>query len=204
MRPSEVVEVKRFWQWFEKSADALARSDFADKGLIAELDRRIFNINSDLSWEIGPGGASECQLVISPNLDPELLPVVEATLSLAPKIEGWDLLSFRPRKQWQGTTEIVSSDGTRRTFNTGGWSYAATKLEDGAFEIYLLPDVPVPYSLESGDRWVLGAVVLEAILGEEFLMRRVPHWEVLESSVARGGHQFHLLRDLAYDPALLA
>ena len=42
-------------------------------GLLEDLDKRIVDLDPMLSWEIGPGSSEPLQLVISPNLDLDLL-----------------------------------------------------------------------------------------------------------------------------------
>lgn len=177
---AELLEIERFWRWFAKNAHDLADSYPARENSLAELERRVFNLDSRLSWEVGPGDTAECQLVISPNLDPELVEKAVAVISRAPKIECWAFHVFRPRKFWQGSVVVTGHDGIRYSFNTKNWAFVLLRYPDGYVEVLIAANENLPLSTESPDRWTLGAIVLESLLGEEVVMKAISSWDVLD------------------------
>lgn len=85
----EDARVAEFWSWFQGVAASLA-APIENTSLLEELDARVNNLDSRLSWEIGPGSCEPFQLVISPNLDRDLRQKTREIISRAPVIEGWE------------------------------------------------------------------------------------------------------------------
>src|SRR5437660_747429 len=107
---SENAKIEAFWNWFRGIAGLLA-ADIESSSLLKELDARVDELDSMLSWEIGPGSHEPYQFVISPNLDRHLLQKTREIVSRAPVIEGWEFYSARQPKQWDYKLVMESSDG---------------------------------------------------------------------------------------------
>lgn len=83
--------------------------------VLDELDAHVEALG-ELSWELGPGLAEPNALVITPDGNPELLPVARRTISFAPCLSGWEFYPARPPKQWtlHGATWLMVNSGKRR------------------------------------------------------------------------------------------
>ena len=68
---TESTRVGDFWSWFSSIAASLA-VNIESPALLEELDTWVRDLDSMLSWEVGPGSSEPWQLVISPNLNREL------------------------------------------------------------------------------------------------------------------------------------
>ena len=175
------AEAEAFWKWFSTVAGSLARSNFVNNEILAEIDRRLFSIDSRLNWEIGPHqDSSNCQFVISPNFNNELLPICRALLDLAPKIEGWILMLFKPRRAWNNELTIRDVGGEAIHLDTSLWRYVMLRYPDDEMEILIAANTKLPFDDGSRLRWLAGALTLEALLGEKTVMECVQSWDVYD------------------------
>lgn len=172
--------IKAFWKWFASVSGKLDSSDFSDTELVAELDRRLFNIDSRINWEIGPGIRTSCQLVLSPNFSDDLVPICRTFLDLAPPIKNWTFLLYKPRKDWHNELTVEDAGGQSIQLDTNGWTYVLLRYPDGDSEILIAANEALPFEKESRLRWLAGALVLEALLGEEVVMKHVQTWELVD------------------------
>lgn len=93
------TRISEFWNWFQDIAASLA-ADIQNGMLLEELDKRMHDLDSSLAWEVGPEANEPLQLVISPNLDPNLRARAQEIVSQAPVIPGWEFHSARRPKEW--------------------------------------------------------------------------------------------------------
>jgi len=167
-----------FWKWFSGIAMALA-ADSENPALLKELDSRIHVLDSRLSWEIGPGTVEPMQLVISPNLDRDLKSEADKIVSHAPEIEGWEFYSARRPKLWDYQLEMQRPNlGGSVHVDTRTWMFVLLKYDDGYQEL-LLTGEGVDL-LDEDERWQAAAITLESILGEELLLERIDHFELVK------------------------
>jgi hypothetical protein len=134
---SENARIEAFWGWFRRVAGPLA-ADIESCSLLEELDARISELDSMLSWEVGPGSHEPYQFVISPNLDRRLLQKTREIISRAPVIEGWEFYFARRPKRWDYKLIIERSD--RRgsiELDASGWYFVLLQYPDGAREVLL-------------------------------------------------------------------
>lgn len=174
---SEEANIEEFWRWFSGIAAALA-FDIENPSLLEHLDKRIVDLDPRLSWEIGPGSSEPLQLVISPNLDLDLLQEARKIISAAPVLEGWEFYSTRRPKNWDYKLLMERSEGGDPIqLDTSGWTFVLLQYPDGTREV-LLRASNLP-ALNEDERWQAAAMTLEGILGEEELLNRISEFELV-------------------------
>lgn len=175
--------IDTFWTWFASVAPDLAdRLD--DRALLAELDRRVHELGP-VSWELGPGRAQPCQLVITPDGDREQLALTRAIVAAAPAAPGWELHSARPPKDWQLRFRIEGIE-----FDASAWRYRLYAFEDGTFDI----DIWAP-AIGARYRKLAAAIVLDAELGEARRLELIGGITVLDETPPSGTNRIRELSD---------
>lgn len=92
--------MEAFWQWFTGNADfyrALPEAADAQDELFAALQLQLDRIAPDLFFVINDAEDGHCDLVLSPDGNLELFPVIEALVAAAPKLTGWKYTAYRQR-----------------------------------------------------------------------------------------------------------
>lgn len=174
---TEEAKIEDFWRWFSGVATRLA-VNIENPSLLEQIDERIVGLDPLLSWEIGPGSSEPWQLVISPNLDLDLLPIARKIVSAAPVLDGWEFYSARRPKNWDYKLLMERSEGGAPVhLDASGWGFVLLQYPDGAREVLLrgnnLPD------LNADERWQAAAMTLESILGEEELLNKISEFELV-------------------------
>lgn len=155
---NEEAKIKDFWRWFSGAASALA-SDIENSSLLKDLDKRIVDLDPMLSWEIGPGSSEPWQLVISPNLDLDLLQKARKIVSSAPVLDSWEFYSARRPKNWDYKLLMERSEGGDPIqLDASGWGFVLLQYPDGAREV-LLRAHNLP-ALNDDERWQAAARAL--------------------------------------------
>lgn len=171
------TEIDSFWRWFASIASRLG-TKLDDEKLLGELDRRVHQLDPQLSWEVGPGIARPSQLVISPNLDRKVRPVARRIIAEAPICDDWEFYAARQPREWDLRFELAGESGKRRALDASSWTFVLLRYPDGAHEILLrTPDRP---PLPEEQRWDAAAIVLEGILGEDILLDRIERFELVD------------------------
>jgi hypothetical protein len=187
-----------FWDWFSRNAELLAK--LQNKALVAELDKRVVNLNSGLSWEIGPGLSKPWQFVISPNLNRDLRALARSAISYAPALADWEFHSARCRKDWNYTFEMEGDGGARKHLNASTWTFVLLRHPNGLREI-LLKAERLPVS-GSEQRRLAASIVLESALGEDLLLDSVDEFELVDELDSQFTDRQRPIQDLY--PALAA
>jgi hypothetical protein len=175
---TESMRVEVFWSWFTGIAAALA-TDVENPSLLQELDIRVRELDSMLSWEVGPGSSEPWQLVISPNLNRDLRQKAQEIVSLAPVLEGWEFHSARRPKDWDYKFMMERSNGRESIeLDASNWGFVLLEYPDGAREV-VLQGTNLP-TLDDDERWQAAAVTLEGILGEEVILERIDEFQLVD------------------------
>lgn len=175
---TENGKIKEFWVWFHAIGVSL-EADIQNQSLLEELDRRMRQLDASLSWEVGPGAHEPSQLVISPNLDPDLRQKAQEIISQAPVISGWEFYSARRPKEWDYKLVMERSGGQEPVqLDTSGWGFVLLRYPDGGYEILLQGDNLAV--LDDDERWQAAAITLESILGEEILLDKIREFELVD------------------------
>lgn len=171
-------KIDEFWAWFRSIAAPLA-ANIENSPLLEELDARIHDLDSELSWEVGPGSHEPWQLVISPNLDRDLRPRTQEIISHAPVVQGWEFHAARRPKEWDYKLLMERADGRDPVqLDASRWGFVLLRYPDGGQEVLLQGDNLS--SLDDDERWQAAAITLESILGEEVLLDRISDFELVD------------------------
>ena len=193
---TDSTSTEEFWTWFQSIASSLG-ADIENRALLEELDARLHRFDSRLSWEIGPGEIESWQLVVSPNLDPDLRPAAQKIIFHAPVIPDWEFHFARRPKEWDYKLLMQRSDGREPLrLDASGWGFVLLRHPDGSHEIVLQGDNLA--SLDDDERWHAAAITLESILGEELLLNKITAFELvdqLEPRFAESRKSIHGLRE---------
>lgn len=136
-------------------------------------------LDSELSWEVGPGSCEPWQLVISPNLDRDLRPKAQEIISHAPVVQGWEFHSARRPKEWDYQLLMKRSDGREPVqLDASRWAFVLLRYPDGEQEVLLQGDNLS--ALDEDERWQAAAITLESILGEELLLDKISEFGLVD------------------------
>jgi hypothetical protein len=80
--------IAAFWRWFATVAERLDQS-FTQPDLIAALEERVGKLGP-VAWELGPGVRAANAFVISPDGDPDAIPLAAKVIAAAPAMRGWE------------------------------------------------------------------------------------------------------------------
>jgi hypothetical protein len=91
------AEISDFWRWFVKHEEKLKKIRSAEDAEYEELERRVAEINEELSVEMGGSeGSGEISLVFTAHGNERVFPIVDALVKGAPRIAGWQLHALKP------------------------------------------------------------------------------------------------------------
>jgi hypothetical protein len=153
--------------------------DVENASVLEELDKKVYELDPKLSWEIGPGSSALWQLVISPNLNRDLRQKAQEIVSQAPELEAWEFYPARRPKDWDYKVVIERSQGGQPIqLDASSWNLVFLQYPDGTNEVLLQGSNLPP--LEDDERWQAAAITLESILGEEVLMQRIDEFELVD------------------------
>jgi hypothetical protein len=96
---------ERFWTWFAQNSRALLESEDFEGPLFDELTEELEGVEAGLVWEMGIHEWGR-EIIISADGNRNLFPTVEKMVAAAPRIEGWKVVAFRPRKALDLTLQI--------------------------------------------------------------------------------------------------
>lgn len=176
------TKINEFWNWFQSVESSLA-ANIENPSLLQQLDARMHELDSMLSWEVGPEAYEPLQLVISPNLDRDLRRRAQEIVSHAPVIQGWEFHSARRPKEWDYQLLMERSEGEPVRLDTSAWNFVLLRYPDGSEDV-LLEGSNLP-GLNADERWQAAAITLESTLGEELLLDRIHDFELVEQLESR-------------------
>jgi hypothetical protein len=164
IRNQQINQIERWWMAFSERSVAIDRLfKRKEEWDIAEwMQDNLRVVDEELFWEYGPGIPSGHRLVITPESNRWLRPMVEHLLSVAPVLPGW---------QFHGWRLAESLDDTRMTIEgrTGSpWSATGGRLTKGnGNRIDVVFTYPADRHAEDTDLvWKQAFVATETLFGE--------------------------------------
>jgi hypothetical protein len=161
--------IQSFWDWFATIADRLG-DNFEDSQLLGELSARVSTLGN-VSWELGPGTDAENALAISPDGDPDLLPLTQRIVSMAPTLFRWEFLSARPARAVALAFSIATSGGRDISIDAQPWRYVLFRFPNETFDLVLEQNNLV--AAADDDRYTAAVVLLDGLLGEATRLLRI-------------------------------
>lgn len=174
--------MRAWWRAFAASADAIDRHFTAGAPFqVPEfMDQHLGAVDERLMWEYGPAvGAGRHRLVITPEDELALRPMVEVLLGLAPRLPAWEFHGARlpePPELVEGMVEA------RAGTSVEGWRACVQANADLGIDLtFWSPRISGP---DDDPAWRAAAVAAEVALGEALFHRRVDGIAVADRPVA--------------------
>jgi hypothetical protein len=147
-----------FWDWFAETIAPLGADGLDQDDIVARIDAEFARVYPDLAFELwGPDG-DMVDFVISADGQTELFAEVLDAVHAAPKIPGWRIVAFRPRRSVRAR---VSAMGHQLS---GDQIWYRAEPEDGRLHVALFVE-----EMDEENREILCAtscVLLDMALGE--------------------------------------
>jgi hypothetical protein len=181
----DVKQTHDFWEWFITVSDWLMAAP-ENEALMSQLEERVREIHSGLTWEICPGGFRPRQFTISPNLDPRLRHTAREIIHAAPVLAHWEFYATRQRKEWDYKIHTDNCTGQRIELDVSDWVFLLVPCFNGK-QAVLLSSKTVP-PLNEYQRRQAAADVLCNLLGEDLVMDEIEDFEFgceFQSSIAK-------------------
>jgi len=90
------ARMSAFWAAFAQDAAWLGGGRRPAEEVAAWMAQHLGLVSPDLQWEFGPGAAGGDRLALSVEQQKAAQPMLDAMLSLAPRLAGWELHGRRP------------------------------------------------------------------------------------------------------------
>ena len=165
-RPADpTAGIAGFWSWWTTEgaarwAEAIAAG--RAESLAAALGPAVEGVHRDLSWELGPGGASEHVLVVTAAGDPGLRSVARRWLLAAPAPDAvWEYADSRPVEQELDWGLSVEGQTVDAADVVAAWDRTGRRPE---LDVAL--HHPALAALPEGTRGELTFLLLDHALGE--------------------------------------
>jgi hypothetical protein len=188
-RQAVLRRVDRWWDAFsDRRQDLEAFFNAPGDWNVADwMQDHLQAVDPNLMWEFGPGLQQPGRrLVITPETQRQLRPLINVILSRAPSLEGWEYYGYRPPERLEDVVETV------RALCGGDVSQSMVHARhDGHRRIsisYYCPECPDHTDLASDQVQMAAFVATEAMLGEPLLDRWIGTIDVhpLEADKPRG------------------
>jgi len=170
----DLKQIHDFWEWFITVSDRLMAGP-KNEGLVSQLDERLREIHSGLTWEICPGGFRSLQFTISPNLDPMLRLAAREIIHAAPVLAHWEFYATRQPKAWDYKLHTDNHNGQRIELDVSDWVFLLVPCFNEK-QAVLLSSKTMPLLSESQRRQA-AADVLCNLLGEDVVMDGIEDFE---------------------------
>jgi hypothetical protein len=131
------TRIDAWWEAFAAKAEDLDRM-FNGRGewdLVAWMEGTLQGVDARLMWEFGPGGSGGHRLVITPEADHHLRPLVDEILARAPTLPGWSFFAHRRAESVeQMTLTMKNRTGAEPTFTGVGLKAGECNRIDLSFQ----------------------------------------------------------------------
>lgn len=167
----------KFWNWFTESQSLLVPGKITPE-FINILNERILELG-DFNWEIREGKHKNYMLIISPGGDLDLLQDTYTIINLAPELDNWEFIHYKPAKKWDfKLTMKPNSKINKKEVDVKKWEYILLDFSDGTYDIIIKADNLKLFN--DNEKLTIADIVLESILGEELSLRLIKKVEFLE------------------------
>ena len=129
------------------------------------MQKHLGAIDERIMWEFGPstGAGDGHRLVLTPEAERQLRPLVEAVLVRAPALAGWE---FHAHRLAEPLPVALQATAARTSVDLTGWTARAELSDEGLVDVSLAPPTPADPT-EQTRRAAL--VLVEALMGEDLM-----------------------------------
>src|SRR4051794_8506209 len=172
-REATIAQIDLWWERFQTECDAISASfsrqstsRFAKKGALTNWMRdHLQAISPSLMWEYGPAlNGNGNRLVITPESDRQLRPLLSAILERAPSLPGWEFYPYRVPEDVAIARQTVR---VRAGVDSADFRVRLARGDHNRIDLcYASPSVK---SLDDQTAFNAAFVATESLLGEELL-----------------------------------
>ncbi len=162
-----LTRIEAWWRAFAIKSGDLDRlfTNQSEWDLVGWMEQHLQSIDPRLMWEFGPGSTGGHRLVITPETDHHLRPLVDEILARAPTLPGWSFFSYRKSESAEHMAVAVKSrTGVEPAFTGIGLTAGECNRIDLAFQF--------PQAFLDGRHGVARSqafLATESLLGEDLL-----------------------------------
>jgi hypothetical protein len=95
---ASATQQQNFWVWFQENRGFLESYAANTQAVTRALGARLQNVDRGLTYELGQAGDGVYEFIVSANGIRDVFPEVIRLVRVAPEIEGWRIIAFRPRR----------------------------------------------------------------------------------------------------------
>ena len=167
-RAAVIARIDAWWKAFLENQQRLSdHFDLSNRfDMAGWMTEHLGPIDRRLAWEFGPGRRNPegHRLMITPESEHQLRPLVEVLLSRAPALPGWEFYPYRLADEMPIASQWVKA---RTGMDVTGWSAHAESGVQGLVHVFASPPRGLFRSTEKDREATF--VALECLLGEECL-----------------------------------
>lgn len=193
-------DAQAFWAWFSQAApqlakdyEAFAKGDAGPEPLIAPVAERLDAYDNGIVHEIGCDENGVYDFVISADGIKDRIEPVMALARAAPKIDGWKVTAFRPRKAGGGALLQMGAE----TFSAEDVLYRLDGPRDG------LCDIKIRFraDFDAPDEVLIGPafIIMDSVIGEYDVMTKIGEVDPGFLKPGESAPDFRPLTELADD-----
>jgi hypothetical protein len=166
-RESVLGHIDAWWRTFAAAATRL--DDFFKRreawDLAGWMRAHLGVVDERIMWEFGPGtrDADGHRLILTPEGERHLRPLVDAILARAPALPGWEFHGHRLAERLPTALQTVAE---RTSVDLTSWTARAGVSDEGLVDVVFAPPEPGPASLE---RRAAALLLVESLLGEDLM-----------------------------------
>jgi hypothetical protein len=166
-RDATIKKIDKWWKQFKAKKDDLAAmsSGKSKRDLLRWVSKNLKKIDLRLFWEFGPAVKEKGRrLVITPESDRHLRPLVDLILERAPRLKGWEFYTHRLPESYETALNAVKG----RTGGDVSNTYVRASINQlNLIDVTFLSE---KYTSEDDNKDLSDVfVATEALLGEEVL-----------------------------------
>lgn len=167
-------DAEAFWEWFSDAApqlakhyDAFVKGEVGPEPLIVPVAKRLEAYCNGIVHEIGQDPDGVYDFVISADGIKAKIGPVTALAQAAPRIEGWKVTAFRPRKNHGDT--LLEMGGA--AFSANDVLYQLRGPHDGLCDIKIRfrADIAAPDEALIGPAFI----IMDSVIGEYDVMTKI-------------------------------
>jgi len=159
---------QRFWTWFGEHAKEIGTITKGDEPIAEALVAELQKVDPGLTLELGTT-MSPKELIISAAGIAGRFPTVKRLVAAAPKMPGWKVIAFRPRKN------LDAIDVAGRTYKMSELRFLAAATPERKVDVAIF----APGGDDKSTRFAV-YLLLDTLLGEYDVETRVAEVEVAD------------------------
>ncbi len=191
-----MISVKDFWKWFEENSakffflNQIENEEEKEK-ILDDFLEHLHQYSDKLFFEIGGHPDETQELIITAEGNLDYFPKVEELVKQAPKLKDWNIIAFKPPKEFGFITHYnnIKLNPQEMWFLSLESSNASELIE---LKIFIRD-----FDNQQADDYLFAtAIVLDNLLGEKLHAKNITHLEIAEAPDNPEGHDLTKLSEL--------